>query len=265
MPCKVLVVGKNSFIASAWSASAANVTLVSRDELATDLIGRHDIVVNCSISPHYSSAGYDEAADMDLMVARLAANAGKHFVMLSTRRVYGQHLHPQPLTEVTPLRPTDPYGANKAETERRVAALLGERCSILRLSNVFGYELGRRSFFGMALGKLRSEGRIVLDVSPFSVRDFIPVEALVGMLSLICEIRPSGIYNLGSSIGVAVGRIAEWLIEGYGRGELLVTSMAERDNFILDVRKLYSVLGCAPKEYDFNTIIRNIGKKLDHE
>ncbi len=195
----------------------------------------------------------------------MVEKAGIHFVLLSTRRVYGQHLHQQPLTESAPLRAIDFYGSNKAETERRVALLLGARCTILRLSNVFGYELGRRSFFGLALGRLRREGQILLDVSPFAVRDFIPVEGAARVIAEVCGIKPPGIYNLGSATGLQIGRVAEWLIAGYGRGELLVTDLAERDNFVLDTGKLNTALGRAPEAYDFNRIIRNIGEQLSHE
>jgi UDP-glucose 4-epimerase len=265
VPFKILVVGKGSFIAQALSRNLPLVSLASLNELGTDLIREHDVVVNCAIAPEYAAAAYTEDADLDLAVARLAAQAGRHFVLLSTRRVYGQYLHPRPLAESAPLRATDLYGINKAETERRVASLPGSRCTILRLSNVFGYELGRRSFFGLALGRLRSEGRIVLDVSPFAMRDFVPVEGVARTIGEVCRVKPAGIYNLGSAVGLPVGRIAEWLIEGYGRGELLVTGLAERDSFVLDTGRLGQVLGHAPEEYDFHNIVRNIGKKLDHE
>jgi dTDP-4-dehydrorhamnose reductase/UDP-glucose 4-epimerase len=263
--CKILVVGKSSFIAQALSRLPDRVSLVSRDELALPLIRRHDVIVNCSIAPEYHAKAYDEGTDVDLRIARLAAKAGAHFVLLSTRRVYGQHLHRQPLTESSPLQAADFYGINKAETERRVSLLLGTHCTILRLSNVFGYELGRRSFFGLALGRLRSEGRIILDVSPFAVRDFIPVEGAAQIIAKICSIKPPGTYNLGSATGLQIGRVAEWLVAGYGRGELLVTDLGERDSFVLDVGRLSSVLGHVPGPYDFNSIIRNIGKQLSHE
>ena len=45
---------------------------------------------------------------------------------------------------------------------------------------------------------------------------------------------------------------AEWLIEGYGRGELLVTGLAERDSFVLDMCKLNEVLGRPPETYHFD-------------
>ena len=42
-----------------------------------------------------------------------------------------------------------------------------------------------------------------------------------------------------------MGRLALWLIEGYGRGRLVVESPDERDSFVLDTRNLKALLGGA--------------------
>ena len=37
---------------------------------------------------------------------------------------------------------------------------------------------------------------------------------------------PGGILNIGSGIGLPTGRLALWIIEGYGRGELVIAEDA---------------------------------------
>ena len=54
-----------------------------------------------------------------------------------------------------------------------------------------------------------------------------------------------GVLNLGSGVALPVGRLALWLIEGFGRGRLVVESPEERDSFVLDTRNLKALLGGA--------------------
>ena len=41
---------------------------------------------------------------------------------------------------------------------------------------------------------------------------------------------PGGILNVGSGVALPIGRLALWLIEGYGRGRLTIDSPDERDS-----------------------------------
>ena len=44
--------------------------------------------------------------------------------------------------------------------------------------------------------------------------------------------------NVGSGIGLPTGRLALWILEGYGRGELVIASTEEKDAFVLDIARL---------------------------
>lgn len=266
MSSKFLVVGSHSFIAQHWLATAGqHLGAVPHNGLSSIKVGDFEVIVNCAVSPEAKCSAYSEANDFDLIAARRAADHGKHFVMLSTRKVYRQSIDAVTLDECSPLDPADHYGANKLESETRVRALLGERCTILRISNVYGYEIGRHSFFGLALTRLKGEQRIVLDVSPFVERDFIAVETLSVLLSKICELRPPGTFNLGSGTGLPLGRVAQWLIQGYGQGRLEVNNIDERDAFIMNNTKLRSALGVFEVPNNFEFHIKNLGRKLIDE
>ena len=73
-----------------------------------------------------------------------------------------------------------------------------------------------------------------------------------GQEAAIAEIRnqfaaaaPGGVLNLGSGVPLPTGRLALWLIEGHGRGRLVVDSPEERDAFLLDTSSLRGLLGGA--------------------
>jgi UDP-glucose 4-epimerase len=243
---KVLVIGKNSFLAKAFisqNSTRFDCTGISHDEdLGALDLGDFSCVLNMAYDPDYPNMPYTTERDFDLQVAQSVAGRGPHFFMLSTRKIYGAGA-PFPADENAPVAPTDQYGSNKAVTENAVRALLGSKCTILRIANVFGFELGRRSFFGIALSTLKRENRILLDVSPFTQRDFLSVDSFAEMLVKTVAISPAGVFNMGSGRAYPVGQIALWILEGFGSGELVVNSPAERDSFLLNSTKIYEVIG----------------------
>jgi UDP-glucose 4-epimerase len=202
-------------------------------------------VLNLAYNPALRN-GYEHALDFELALARrLEPLAQVRYIMASSRLVYGPALNDQALHESQEPQPVATYGIGKLITERAMTQMLGERLTIVRMSNIFGYELEqtRRNFFAIALRSLLGEQRIVLDMSPFVERDFLPVEILASWLAQIAENPQPGIFNLGSGIGTPTGRIAQWLLEGFGRGELLVTNLREFDAFRLDMDAARSTYG----------------------
>jgi nucleoside-diphosphate-sugar epimerase len=239
---RVVVVGANSLIARALQASERTFgwRFVSHTAVleSTELLRGADVIINCALDPRLKTCAYDVAYDFDLRLAALIRDwPAVHYVMLSSRLAYGPVRGTTRLIESMAVAPDGAYGIAKLATERGLECLLGKRLTVLRLSNVFGNEAwaGRQNFFAIALRALRDEGRIVLDMSPFVERDFIPVEELAEALVRVASSPRAGLFNLGAGRGTPTGRIAQWLIEGYGCGELLVTSIREFDAFSLDI------------------------------
>ncbi|MBI1906977.1 MAG: NAD(P)-dependent oxidoreductase [Rhodocyclales bacterium] len=269
----VAVIGVGSFIAAALRArpETAAWRFVSHTEaLAGDAwLAGLDVVINCAFDARLKREPYDPAHDVDLVLAAmLGQRAAVRYVMLSSRMAYGPAGPDGRLDENREPRPVHPYGIAKLETERRLAALLGERLTVLRLSNVFGYELmaGRANFFAMALRGLHEQGRIVFDMSPFVERDFLPVESLAEQLPRVVGRLRAGLYNLGAGTAIPTGRIAQWLIEGYGEGELLVTRMREHDGFWLDIsaaQAAFGIAGVDPAQVRANCVA--LGQRLRAE
>lgn len=220
-----------------------------------------DVVINFAIDPQLSVSPYRPQIDMDFMVARRAAAANAHFVMISSRKVYGPSA-PMPVAEDHELAPNEKYGCSKARAEIEARSVIGENLTIIRGANIFGYELDRRTFFGRALTSLRDEGRITLDESPFAQRDFVTVESFARTLAVIVSRRMLGIYNVGSGRASPIGQLALWLIEGYGSGELHIVKPEIRDEFLLDNTKLECELGEPMCEQDLRSCCQLLGKRL---
>ena len=262
---RALLVGRGSYLAGETARIESDDLLIDAAFHSVDLssidFDSYDVVVNMAYDPRYMRESYREESDFDLEVARHIAGSRSHYVMLSTRKVYGTSV-PFRITEEFHPEPDGHYGRNKLRSEFAVQELLGNRCTILRIGNVFGFEPGRHTFFGAALRTLKESNKIELDVSPFVFRDFIYVQDFACLLRRTLVQRPSGIFNLGSGCATQLGRIALWIIEGHQNGHLVVTSPLERDNFELDIRKLTSRIGFLKPAMDVRGRCLEIGRKL---
>jgi dTDP-4-dehydrorhamnose reductase/UDP-glucose 4-epimerase len=265
---RVLVVGQNSFIARHFLAACGQpVTAVGHDAIdRPDLLEGIDRAISFARHPLLGSEDYrPETMDPDLRLAERVAGRGIDCVMVSSRKAYAPSA--RPLAETDPTGPQDRYGQHKLAAEEALRARLGARLTILRLANIFGYERGpsRRTFFSLTLDGLAREGRIRFDMSPFVERDFLPVETCARVLARIVEAPPGGVLNVGSGIGVPAGRLALWVLEGYGHGELVIESPREHDAFVLDVGELTRRYGPPCTYDDLREACLDLGRRLASE
>jgi UDP-glucose 4-epimerase len=260
------VVGRHSFLAqyALEALDPAEVEAVGHDEIERPkLLDGIGCVVNFSRQPLAASdASQLEQMDVDLRLARRIGDRDIAYVMLSSRKVYapGESL----LSETSPTGPSDPYGRHKLVVEHALRDLLGEHLTVLRLANVFGYERapGRSTFVAISLDRLAREGRIHYAMSPFVERDFLPVTAFARVLARIVRAPPGGILNIGSGIGLPAGRLALWILEGFGRGELVISSPEEKDAFVLDIARLEGLYGRPCSQVDLRDACLAIGRRL---
>ncbi len=269
-----LVVGRRSLIASALRqhGTDCDCRYVGHDELGNPDLLRPDLlqdvnrIVNFALHPDYRQSPYRPDIDLDRRLGQWAADRGLAYVMMSSRKVYSPE-SAFGVDEDGPLGPVDHYGRNKLTTERFLADLLGSDLTILRIGNVLAYERipGRRSFMNAMLGSLVDDDRIMLDVSPFVRRDFLPLEELAALLAEILNRDLRGVFNVGSGTAIEVGRIALWLIEGFGRGCLSITSPRHHDEFRLEVGRLSAALGAHRHGRDLADYCRGLGRRLAAE
>lgn len=250
---QIAVVGAASFIATALRKREETRTwrFLSHDQaISNDMwLKGTDGVLNCAFDDRLKSIPYDPNLDIDFHLAQKLANfPGVRYVMLSSRLVYGPAPVDGKLTEHLPPMPVSVYGKAKLITEMSLERILGNRLTILRLANIFGEEdrPGRQNFIAVAMRNLQEKDQIFFDMSPFVRRDFLPVESLVDSLIRILVKPTPGLFNLGSGCGTEVGKIALWLIKGFGRGSLLVTDVRDHDAYWLDIEKAGSAFDLEP-------------------
>jgi nucleoside-diphosphate-sugar epimerase len=273
----VLVIGRSSFLARSFidAYGAAGIRHAAWADVARpetfDGIG---CVVSFALHPRYMREAYDPSFDCDRTLAEAIGQAQRdgrmpadaHVVMLSTRKVYGS-AGDEPLVETRVPAPQDAYGRNKLVTEQLLQDRFGPNLTILRVSNVFGFEdlPGRRTFLGMVLRSLRQEGVIRYDVSPFTPKDFLPVESFAAALAKVVRARPGGLFNLGSGVPLESGWLAMWIIEGYGRGSFCVTDPGIRDAFAMNVDRFVARFGQVAGREDIRAACLAIGRRLGVE
>jgi nucleoside-diphosphate-sugar epimerase len=258
---KVLVVGERSFVGK----SLKNYDRVSYHQLDDVDLTQYDVVVNCALHPAYKLEKYKQRYDIDFKVSQKATKANCHYVMISTRKVYGAGGTDsvEIFDEFSDINPSSYYGENKSITELKLLSNFPDKVTILRASNIFGYEFGRNSFTGYCMTQLVNEGRINFTIVQTVKRDFINVNAVSKILEEVCKKRPLGVYNLSSGYGLEVGKAAQWLIDGYGYdAEIHNLDYKNEEQFVLANNKLKKELNIDIGPFDYEKEFYYLGKEL---
>lgn len=267
---RLFVVGASGFIGGALVrqaiAEGISVVGVGRDDAPLRDLAADDVLAVCAIDPNFRVSPYRRENDLELRAATVAAERGSRVVMLSSRRVYPESVRFGASESDEAGGDETQYGRNKAQTERSILGLLGERACVLRLGNVFGFEYvsaaaPRGTFFGMMLSSLKERGEIVLDVQRDTRRDFVPLDWVAPAVLSAVRSRAHGILNVGSGHPVACGDIAEAVIEGFGRGQLR-SGNEVRDEFYLSMKKWSASFGAPPDASAIIAAARRQGERL---
>lgn len=264
----ILVVG-GGFIGEALAQALGpeRGRLVSHGKLqAPDILHGVETVIFAGRHPRLGRPDWKIDEDLEPPLARLADRLGVSFVTLGSRKVYAPSN--LPLTEESRVGPSDLYGHQKLLLERTLHGILGPRLTRLRLANVFGYERNHRrtSFMTSVLGTLAAEGEIRFAMSPFVARDFVPIEKVATWVAHLAERPPGGLLNIGSGVALPTGQLALWVLEGFGRGRLVIENPADIDPFVLDIRKLKGLIPDAGYGLEqLREYCRNLGRRLSRE
>jgi dTDP-4-dehydrorhamnose reductase/UDP-glucose 4-epimerase len=267
---RLVLIGASSFIARHVRLVAdqrgIDVFPLRHDADIDRALDSNDTVINFALNPSFQSAPYSEKIDFDAKAAMAAARTGAHFVMLSTRRVYPV-THRWGASEHSTANGDETiYGKNKALSEARVTAIPEGRYTVLRLSNIIGfeYELGgpRKTFMAIVLHKLRTTGEITFDMASSTRRDFLPVEVCAGAIVRIAQSREMGVFNVGCGFGVPCGDIANAVLEGFGGGKLVVTNDQLRDEFYLSMDRWNSKFLPLVSSAELISYCERLGRRL---
>lgn len=176
------------------------------------------------------------------LVNQFLVSGGRYLVVTGTCAEYSWD-STLPLSEISLEAPSTIYGESKLEL----------------LNWIRDQEipfLWTRTFFQFGMNE--SRGRLIPDVidllnqdqefvvrSSFDVRDFVYVEDVSKILSLLISQSQLGVVNIGSGEGINVGKLALLVAELVGRRDLLRFDKVEiqKSTVISDPKKLRTMLG----------------------
>jgi len=173
--------------------------------------------------------GAEERHDLPLLEKMLAAlgrspaRAQLHFVFFSTGgAVYG-NAPGRPSVETDACHPVSRYGRAKCAAEQLVeahAARLGVACTILRISNPYGYPVPKSRAQGLIPHALRCavEGQPLTLWGDGSARkDFLYYTDFLSALEAVIAHRLTGLYNLSAGESHHVSEVIRLVTEHTGR------------------------------------------------
>lgn len=264
--CKpnVLIVGNTSFIAKAflnYHQKELNLFSIKYTDINSIDFSKFDVVVNCALNPLYKTEKYNIANDIDLQIIKLIQNTNCHYIMISSRKVYGNSTELVVYNEEDEYNPFDYYSENKMITEKYLMSIQNN-ITILRGSNLFGFEYDRKSFLGYCMTNLVKTKSIIYDVNLSTQRDFIYINDFIKVLIKVCIFKPKGIFNVGSGFGLKIVEISKYLIAGYGIGSYSCVNERYDQQFILNIDKITNFFGFNIELSDNKKIIINLGKDL---
>ncbi len=255
MTNRVTVIGNNSFLSKALQKNPAGQgwRYIGHEEALseTDWIGKTDTLINCAFHPDFHNDAYSPIKDINFMLAGYVQIHPVHYIMLSSRAVYGEAPASLILRENHPASPDTPYAKNKYASEQALTKLLPpERLTILRMGNIFGAERERPTFFGQMLSGLLDEGVIHFDIAPDAVRDFLAAERWADYIAHIAAAPKAGLYNIGAGFGITTQELAEEIMKANSSGRVEYTGQSYKGQFILDVSKAQAAFNLEPYTKD---------------
>jgi UDP-glucose 4-epimerase len=191
---RILVTGAGGWIGRAVVArlrkQGMDVVCNHRSSTAgevADAAAMADVVVHAGSG--YSNARrdvVDGGLGQAIAVARGCARTDNVVIFLSSTKVYGWEtlagrIDP-PLTESAIRLPADNFSRAKVIAED-VLSTAAHRCTILRISNVYGRHIPAKYAIGTMLASALRDGKVVLDCDGTSRRDFISHDDVIDVIN----------------------------------------------------------------------------------
>jgi nucleoside-diphosphate-sugar epimerase len=189
---------------------------------------------------------FEEVLKAELDLARRVLDAGyRRVVFASSAVVYGDGAQ-EPRREDSALAPASAYGRIKRDVEALFAS--GPH-AVARISNVYGPGMSKANVFSRILEQL-GEGESVRMRELRSVRDYVFVSDVAEALTALAAADASGVFNVSTGRGTAVGELVAMLARLRGKVGAAVT--AENENppastLVLDPGRMAERLGWRAK------------------
>lgn len=206
---RATVFGSSGFVGAAVSdvlkSRGFEVVRQPRDSL-TPPDGGFGVVLWCiGLTADYRRRPLDTAdAHVGILTEVLRQDAHEKFIYLSSARVYGgsESTSEEAPLLLRPLFPSDVYNATKLAGESVVLSSQPERGVVVRPSNVIGpAEFTRHTFLG-TISRQALNGKISLESSPISQKDYVWITDAAKVLADIATVGTERAYNLGRGMQI---------------------------------------------------------------
>ncbi|MCR4378642.1 MAG: NAD(P)-dependent oxidoreductase, partial [Rhodospirillales bacterium] len=166
-------------------------------------------------------------------------------IFASSAAVYGdQNTCPNGTNEQ--VAPNNAYAQQKHLREQLV---LDHGGTVMRIGNVYGPGMSTENVLSDIIAQLDAPGPItVRDDTP--IRDYVWVEDVAKGVLAILNTETTGIFNIGSGLGVSVRSLAQTILSCAGQANrtIMATSPTSTiSNLVLDIRKTTSKIGWEPQ------------------
>jgi nucleoside-diphosphate-sugar epimerase len=189
--------------------------------------------------------GEDYLNESNALTLALCEKFVSKVIYCSSAAVYGDK-NTQANTEHDLLLDTNLYSKLKIQNEKIVLEHGG---CVLRLANLYGVGMSANNVLSDILIQIGKPGPVRLR-STAPIRDFLYIQDLVSAISLMIDGFQSGVFNVGSGVGLSIAKLAETVlsVSGEANREIISVNPNNQDSInFLDTSKISSVLGWRPK------------------
>jgi nucleoside-diphosphate-sugar epimerase len=152
------------------------------------------------------------AAHVSDLVPLLRDGRFESLLYLSSTRVYQRSARgdEDATLPIAPLVPGDLYNASKLMGESLCLSARDRNVRVARLSNVYGVDFDSDNFITQMIRDALT-GRVAMQTSAASAKDYVCVDDVAEMLSAIALDGKHSIYNVATGLNVSNGQIASAL------------------------------------------------------
>ncbi|QWD70713.1 NAD(P)-dependent oxidoreductase [Polynucleobacter sp. UB-Siik-W21] len=190
------------------------------------------------------------------VIKNLVEKFGKNLIYISSGIVYGDAGH-IPYEVESNLYSKDIYTQSKILNE---SICLEAGGTVLRLSNIYGEGMSKNNVFSHIIDQVKSKDRISLQ-DPVPIRDFLYVKDVCQILDMVIKNRKSGVFNVGSGIGVSILELARKISRISGENKYDINfNFRDQDRWsfnVLDIKETSKSFGWIPK-YTLDDGIQNL-------
>ncbi len=204
---KIVIIGNKSFIQEnlfEYLKKKFDVKKIKFQSIKKLNLSRVDYLINCSSHKNFFDKNYEKKFDRNYILSTLIIKQNVKLIMLSSRQVYEPKLN---ITEKSKIKPINIYAKNCIKSEENCEKILNKRLIVLRLSNIFGYEVGNKkkpSLISIFIRGLKQK-RVTFDNNYYLYKDFLPINYLSKYVYRILLLDNfSGTLNVGSGIPIRV-------------------------------------------------------------